>query len=366
MSCPTEAAAAYPFKTVLAPVRDAWYVLAYSGEVTTTPLERWFLDEPVVLYRTMAGRVVALDATCPHRGHSLGRGRVLDDCIECPYHGLRFGGDGACVHIPSQAEAPPRMRTRTYAVHEIAGWVWLWAGNALDAAPFPELPGIADSENWVIDVRLYAHVKARAQLMNDNLLDLTHVSFLHSDSIGSPDVAATTQDCEYGHRFASSRRYVKNASVTPALAAAWGIEGPVDRELVQTFHLPAIHCGFDRFLRCKEAGTPDAGDALACRRNFHAVTPATMTTSHYFFARASERVSTTRPPISIDYQRLIDQDIEAVELIEARLGMGIVPRDVSVRADGHALRTRRILESWGTPSEHVLSHTNLPKHAQGT
>lgn len=346
MSTEIDDAAAYPFRNTVPPVRDAWYVVAYSSEVSETPIERWVLDVPLAMYRDASGRAVVLDATCPHRGYSLAKGKVVDDCIVCPYHGLRFGTDGRCVYVPSQDHAPPRMAVRSYLVHEVSGWVWIWAGDTQKATAFPQLPGICDGEAWVVDVRLYGLVQARAQLMNDNLLDLTHVTFLHSDSIGSPDVAATEQECSYGEHWASSRRYVRRANLTPALQAAWGIDGLVDRELVQTFYMPSIHCGFDQFVRSEDAATSDAGAVLACRRNFHAVTPATSTSSHYFFARASERTASTRLPISIDYQRLIDQDIEAVELIEERLAMGIIPRDVSLKADAHALRTRRMIRDW--------------------
>ncbi|KMQ85444.1 iron-sulfur protein [Lasius niger] len=330
---------------MLPPVKDAWYVVAYVHEMTDTPLERWALGRPLTIYRDSRGRAVVLDSTCPHRGYSLAKGRVVGDCIVCPYHGLRFDESGECVEAPSQDVPPQRMKVESYLVKEIAGWVWAWAGDRRKARPFPTLPGITDGDDWIVDVRLYELVRARAQLMNDNLLDLTHVSFLHSDSIGSPDVAATKQECSYGEVWASSRRYVRNAAVTPTLEAAWGISGPVDRELVQTFYLPAIHCGFDRFLR-REPCDSEATDVLACRRHFHAVTPATATSSHYFFARASERKATVRPPISIDYQKFIDQDIEAVELIEERLGMGIVPNDVSLHSDAHALRTRKMIRDW--------------------
>ena len=75
--------------------RNMWWVAARTDELTTTPLARWILEMPVVLYRTESGEPVALDDRCPHRWAPLSEGQVEGEELRCPYHGMRFGTDGA-------------------------------------------------------------------------------------------------------------------------------------------------------------------------------------------------------------------------------------------------------------------------------
>jgi vanillate O-demethylase monooxygenase subunit len=98
--------------------------------------------------RKSDGIAVAVGGRCPHRFAPLAMGRVVDDCIECPYHGLRFNDDGACQHNPHGDGAIPDM-------HDVA-----------------EQPG------WHT-IRGYLRVNAHYELLTHNLMDLSHLPFLH-------------------------------------------------------------------------------------------------------------------------------------------------------------------------------------------
>ena len=347
----------YPFRKDLFATESRWYVACWGEDVTAQPIERWILNRPLVLYRDSAGRVIALDGRCPHRGFPLAKGRVCEDVIECGYHGMRFDTTGACVHIPTQEHIPPKMRVASYPVHEVWNWVWIWMGDPqlanVDDVPDHIQLGLTDTANWEPDVRVYSHVAARYQLLHDNLLDLSHVGFLHGSTIGTADLARTQQRNTHGEDWLNSTRYVTDATLTPALAAAWGVDGVVDRELSLTFTLPCLHWGHDRFLRSRSLETADAGRELAVRRIYHAITPATRNSAHYFFVRASGlHRSGPAPTLKFDYRKIIDEDVAAVEEVERLLAAGVAPVDVSVRSDSHAVKARDLLERMILADQH--------------
>lgn len=109
-------------------VRNAWYVVAWSTEVGRDPVSRRVGDDPLVLFRTQDGTAVCLTDRCAHRGYPLSAGRVVDDPVECGYHGFTFAGDGACTRVPGQSTIPGKARVRAYPLHEKDGWVWVWTG----------------------------------------------------------------------------------------------------------------------------------------------------------------------------------------------------------------------------------------------
>src|SRR5579871_1818892 len=95
-------------------VRNSWYIAAEAGEVGRQPVGRILLNEPVVMYRTADGTPVALEDRCPHRRAPLHRGQVMEDALQCGYHGFAFAQDGACVRAPGEDHPPLGARVRSY------------------------------------------------------------------------------------------------------------------------------------------------------------------------------------------------------------------------------------------------------------
>ena len=118
-------------------LRNAWYVAALPEELGNGPLGRVFLGESVVLYRGATGRATALEDRCCHRALPLSMGRVVEDRIQCGYHGLEFDAAGACVKVPGQARIPPAARVRRYPLVERYGWLWIWMGGEAGRAQSP-------------------------------------------------------------------------------------------------------------------------------------------------------------------------------------------------------------------------------------
>jgi vanillate O-demethylase monooxygenase subunit len=179
-------------------IRNAWYVAATPDEIDPLgagrPLARQVCGERMVLFRGPSGAVSALEDFCPHRGAPLSLGRVCDGELVCGYHGLRMGCDGRTVAMPGQ-----RVRgfpaIRAWPVAEYAGFVWVWPGDPALASheQLPALPwadGTGVKPGWAYGGGHY-EIACEWRLMIDNLMDLTHETYVHADSIGQPEIDET-------------------------------------------------------------------------------------------------------------------------------------------------------------------------------
>lgn len=167
-------------------LRNTWYCAGWSTDLGQEPISKKFLGEPVLLYRTEAGRAVALSNRCPHRFAPMHLGRRDGDVIACPYHGLRFDTTGRCVGNPhGDGKVPQAARLQAYPIEERDGVLWIWMGDPAKA----DVTAILDTA-FVVQADRYAvgtgHlvVHANYQLVMDNLLDLTHAPFLHANTVG--------------------------------------------------------------------------------------------------------------------------------------------------------------------------------------
>ncbi len=177
-------------------VRNAWYAACWSDDLENEPLARVVLGEEIALFRTASGVVAALEDCCPHRFAALSMGSVEASEIVCPYHGMRFGGDGVCTAIPGQKNVPARARVRSYPAIERNGLVWVWTGEveAADPGGLPDVHWL-DAPGWrsVMGTTRY---DCNWLLLVDNLIDLSHATFVHKSTIGTDDVADTPVSAE--------------------------------------------------------------------------------------------------------------------------------------------------------------------------
>ena len=166
-------------------LRNCCYVAGWSHHIAADSLvSRTMLGEPIVLYRKADGGVVALEDRCCHRLAPLSRGRIEGDDLRCMYHGLKFAPSGKCVEVPGQDFAPSSAVVRSYPVVERDCWVWLWMGEPTlaDPALIPAALG-HDHPDWFMQTGQLAY-EANYELINDNLLDLTHLSYVHEKTLG--------------------------------------------------------------------------------------------------------------------------------------------------------------------------------------
>jgi phenylpropionate dioxygenase-like ring-hydroxylating dioxygenase large terminal subunit len=166
-------------------LRDCWYIAGWSDDFAAgAPVARTILGEPIVVYRSECGDIAALEDRCCHRLAPLSKGRIEGADLRCMYHGLKFGPSGQCVEIPGQSVVPPHARVRAYPAVEQDCWVWLWMGDPAlaDPALIPRALNHGDPD-WYMQTGRLAY-EANYELVNDNLLDLSHLSYVHEKTLG--------------------------------------------------------------------------------------------------------------------------------------------------------------------------------------
>jgi phenylpropionate dioxygenase-like ring-hydroxylating dioxygenase large terminal subunit len=269
-------------------VRNAWYVAAWDHEITRTLKRRIILDEPVVLFRTDAGKAVALEDRCCHRQAPLSMGKLVGNIVHCPYHGLQFDSTGKCVKVPSQDMVPPSAKVRAYPLVEKYHWLWIWMGDPAKADP-----ALIEDFHWLDDPAWryggnYLHVPGNYLLLVENLLDTTHLPFLHPTTLGTDAFARSEFQVTRDGDRVTVARWLMNELPAPFHKQMGDFPDgmKVDRWQIATFGPPC-------FVKLDVGSAPVGTGARQGDRskgmnmyNLNAITPETQKTAHYFFAQA--------------------------------------------------------------------------------
>lgn len=188
--------------------RNLWLMAAWGDDITRELHFTQLVEQPLVLYRTQAGKAVALADTCPHRFAPLHRGRLVEDTVECGYHGLRFDAAGRCVHNPHGGGVPKQEPcVQSYPVHEQNGIVWVWCGQCekADISKVPDFPWL-DDDRYEFTGGMTMEMELSSDLLVDNLLDLSHAAYLHPNTLGAQAGTADKVSIEReGSRIYSNR-----------------------------------------------------------------------------------------------------------------------------------------------------------------
>lgn len=263
---------------------NAWYAAAYDIEVKRKLFARTICGNPVVLFRKADGTPAALADACWHRLLPLSRGELHGDNVICGYHGLEFDDTGRCVYMPSQQGINPSASVRTYPVVEKHRFIWLWPGDPelADPALVPDLHW-NDDPTWVGDGKVI-HAKCDYRLVVDNLMDLTHETFVHGSSIGNRAVAEAPFEVTHSDRTAVVTRWMTNIDAPPFWAAQLRRPGKVDRWQIIHFEAPST-VAIDVGVAVAGSGAPE-GDRSQGVNGFvlNTMTPETDKTCHYFWA----------------------------------------------------------------------------------
>ena len=183
-------------------LRNQWYIAALSNELSEKPFARQICGDHIVFFRGANGDPIALADRCPHRGVPLSMGEVAGGNIRCPYHGFEFSRTGECVLVPSQSTINPQLRVRSYPLIEIGPYVWIWPGEEeadLSLLPDQEAIGIT-REGWRITPFFMMEFDCNYELLHENLLDTSHISFLHAGLIDSGAIAQAEVNTTYGDK----------------------------------------------------------------------------------------------------------------------------------------------------------------------
>jgi phenylpropionate dioxygenase-like ring-hydroxylating dioxygenase large terminal subunit len=334
-------------------LRNAWYCTGFADGLKADELKPiTLLDEPVVLFRRADGAPAALADRCPHRFAPLSMGKVNDGQVQCAYHGLRFDGTGQCRHNPhGDCSIPKAAVVRAYPVQEKHGALWIWMGEpaAADPAALPSFADIEERDGWS-RIQGYLHVKANYQLVIDNLLDLSHVPFLHPFLAGGapppPEFRPDIRMEQQGDAVVAINQFHSMPN-TPLYQMLWERGEPpalTDMRANMRWNAPStllLDTGAAPVDGRREDG-PSAPSA-------HWLTPETETTTHYFWAAVRNRF-VGNAEVSAQMASGFDaafrnEDEPMIEACQRNMGtsdlMSLKP--VLLQTDGPAVRARRIL-----------------------
>ncbi len=334
-------------------VRNCWYVIAWDHEIPDVQengkiFSRTVLNEPIVVYRA-EGKLVALADRCCHRGAPLSKGRLEASNIRCGYHGLLFNPTGKCIEVPGMDAVPSKACVTSYPVVEKNKWVFVWMGDP-EKADLAMLPNnySSNSPDWKY-LPGYLHYDTNYLLICDNLLDFSHLSYVHEKTLGGstriaqsrPDV---TDIASNGQRGLNVKRRVDGVPPPPSYQRIHSFEGQIDRWWDYDFVLPGT-------LLMKSGGFPnkdnkvDTGDVEL--HSCQTLTPETEHSTHYFFQQSHRSHQGDSELAQSMFDMLIRAFNEDRDIISAQEKILHMQNDfdmLPLHLDGALLRYRKLIE----------------------
>jgi phenylpropionate dioxygenase-like ring-hydroxylating dioxygenase large terminal subunit len=270
-------------------VRNCWYPAGWSRDFSQDRLAALtMLNEPIVVYRKRDGGVVALQDRCCHRFAPLSMGRLEGDDLRCMYHGLKFAPSGKCIEIPGQPKIPPQAYVCRYPIVDKYSVAWIWMGDLalVDESLIPEFVGVDDPQ-WAMKPGRMDY-NANFMLINDNLLDLSHIAFLHRKSLGATFTSAGVSRPTVTRK-ARGVRIQNWINSGPSQMLPSIREVRVDIRQTYDFIIPGVFLLRADFYPEGTAGVfpdrePAGVEPLHCQFTCQAVTPLTHDRTCYFFA----------------------------------------------------------------------------------
>ena len=328
-------------------LRNCWYVIAWDHEILADALfSRVVLDEPVLVYRLEDGRIVAMEDRCCHRLAPLSAGRREGDAVRCGYHGLKFDPQGRCIEVPGLDRVPAAARVRSYPVAVRNKWVFVWMGAA-EQADLSLLPDnfSCDHPEWRYKPG-YLHYDTDYRLICDNLLDFSHLSYVHEKTLGgTAAIAQARADIEPIDRGIRVSRHVHDVPAPPFYRRFREFDTNLDRWFVYDFVLPGtllMHSGG------KPAGraADDMRDAVRLH-SCQTLTPETGTSTHYFFQQSHRAGEGDERIVQSIYDSLVGAFEEDRAMITAQarnIARHPDARMLPLAMDAALIRFRAILE----------------------
>jgi phenylpropionate dioxygenase-like ring-hydroxylating dioxygenase large terminal subunit len=331
-------------------LNNAWYPASWAENLAHKPLERLVCGRKLVLWRTEDGNPTALSGLCPHRFAALARGQLLPgDRLQCPYHGIEYGADGRCVHNP-HGPAPKTLALTPYAAVERHSLIWVWIGDRERADPelIPDFSCLTDPNYYTIRGELVT--EANFEFVTDNLLDLSHVAYLHKDGLGSDAVAAGRHSVSRSGTTIWSNRWCPDGDASPVWGALYinfkrpDFQGKVDHWLNMRWDAPAA--------MLLDVGIAPAGQDRSVgitAWGAHILLPETETSTRYFWAAARDFALDTDLPdaglrAAIE-KAFIEEDKPMLQEIQSNLGGRRFEElgPVILSFDAGAVQARRLL-----------------------
>jgi len=334
-------------------ILNEWYVAAFTREIDRSLRKRKILGCNLVLFRTTGGQPVALEDRCAHRSYPLSASKLDGDTVVCGYHGLRYDARGDCIEVPSQSKCPKGIGVAHYPLVERGPLTWIWMGppELADPGRIPHQPWL-EATGWERSQGYFA-LPASYVSLHENLLDLTHLSFLHAASFGTADYASAPYDAVIHDEpgLGSRPRFVLDRQVVPTqLPAVWaqstGISGPTAARIVSSeFVSPALHVVTVKF---HDTALPETNRPRFEVRTAHIPTPESLTSTHYFIVHGRDFALSDTGVTRFMHEQLFkafQEDVEGLTAVEQNLAeAGEEPVEISIASDRASVAMRRYLK----------------------
>jgi vanillate O-demethylase monooxygenase subunit len=335
-------------------IKNTWYVACSSTELSelgNKPLGRTICNEKMAFFRDDTGKVAAVEDFCPHRGAPLSLGVVCKGRLQCGYHGLEMGVDGKAVHMPGQ-----RVRgfpaIKSFAVVERYGFVWVWPGDPAkaDVNLMPTFE-FFDNPAWAYGGGLY-HVKADYRLMIDNLMDLTHETYVHANSIGQPEIDETPCETKIDGDKVITQRFLNGIHAPPFWQMAMRANGldpqaKVDRWQICRFSPPS-HIMIDVGVALADHGGFDApSNVKAYSVVVDFITPETETSHWYHWGMARNfKVEDAELTDSIrqGQGKIFSEDMAMLQLQQENILRWPERKLLMLNIDAGGVQSRRVID----------------------
>jgi phenylpropionate dioxygenase-like ring-hydroxylating dioxygenase large terminal subunit len=350
-------------------LRNIWWMAMWSQDLVAGQLtSRRIMDEPLVFYRTESGKPAAVHDRCPHRWAPLSKGKLLPgDHLQCPYHGLEFDEHGICVKNPHpNYKIPSTMRVRSYPLAEKHSAIWIWMGTGTpDESQIPDFGWLDPGSANTIDRRNYLLMPCNWSLMVDNLLDTSHVAFLHLGNLGVEEMADSHTVIEqHGPRTITVKRGYSDIPASMYFdLLMFGKYPRVDGFTNMTWAAPS--CLTNHSGGGPAGGTPEQQTGSITS---HFLTPETETSCHYHFAgmrwqpvrgTPEQEAAVLRGMADVRQQAFVEQDGMIIAAQQARILEAIASgedlRPTLISADAGVERVHRILRELDEEDQKVLA-----------
>jgi len=325
---------------------NTWYAAGYSEEFREKPVPRTLLGRELVFYRGESGKLAALEDRCPHRFAPLHMGKILGEHLRCQYHGSEFDHSGRCVRNPSDDRpVPAAMKTLSFPLIERDGVIWVWLGDTPPAAELPAVFSRLVPSGYAV-AQGYVRVQGHYQLVTDNLLDLSHAEFLHSDLGAEGFNRRTKYTVEQDGDVVIANHLRHDVPISRMFKQAWGDGAPeqVDHRALARWYPPSsVHL---------EIGVNAVGDSGAGPTTLamHLITPETEHVSHYFW-RVAYNFHQDDPVFADRFRGVVqaafeNEDEPMIAAQHRKLGGAAFEalRPVLLSTDAATVRARRILQ----------------------
>jgi phenylpropionate dioxygenase-like ring-hydroxylating dioxygenase large terminal subunit len=344
-------------------LRNGWYAATWSHELKDRPIGRTILGDKIVLFRNSNGQVAALVDCCCHRAAPLSMGEVDGKYLACGYHGLKYDVTGQCVEIPAQTHIPRGAKVKSYPVHEKFNVVWIWMGDPAkaDTSKIPDMHWL-DDPNWTMTPG-YIHLKSNYKFLIDNLLDITHVTYVHKKTLsGDPREAKILPKPERLPDGVRVGRWMIGFMPPSLFAKAGNFQGKVDRWQFATWKPPSI-VYLDVGCATTGTGAPEGDRSHGISIwSTHLITPETENSTHYMFSFARNFSLADEGMSKLLYEgskATFLEDVEMLEGVESNRVGGSLEGLVDISTDSAQLQARRILDNM-IEAERGIASVNAP------